>query len=59
MEKCDSPVFQRSEVHVEHENMKNVTHLRERKRRRAVWREFQHNTGINSDPIQVLNSSAF
>ncbi|XP_056594788.1 uncharacterized protein ofcc1 [Triplophysa dalaica] len=38
MEKCDSPAFQRSEVHVEHENMKNVTHLRERKRRRAVWR---------------------
>ncbi|XP_073719869.1 uncharacterized protein ofcc1 isoform X1 [Misgurnus anguillicaudatus] len=50
MENFDIPVLQRSEVHEEHEKMKSATHLRERKRRRAVWR---------SHRVEPLGGSVF
>ncbi len=41
MHDSDSKEFQRSEVHEEHGRMKNVMHLRERKKRKPPWRELQ------------------
>lgn len=49
MDDSDSKEFQKSELHKEHERMKSVTHLRERKRRKAAWREYQHQTKMQMD----------
>uniref|UniRef100_A0A9J8CXE9 Uncharacterized protein n=1 Tax=Cyprinus carpio carpio TaxID=630221 RepID=A0A9J8CXE9_CYPCA len=38
MHDSDSKEFRRSEAHEEHGRMKNVMHLRERKRRKPAWR---------------------
>ncbi|XP_051542731.1 uncharacterized protein ofcc1 [Myxocyprinus asiaticus] len=38
MEDIDSAEFHRAHEHEEHEKMKSMTHLRERKRRKPVWR---------------------
>lgn len=43
MHESVSKEIQTSEVHEEHGRMKNVMHLRERKRRKPAWRELQMN----------------
>ncbi len=43
MHESDSKEIQSSVVHEEHGRMKNVMHLRERKRRKPAWRELKMN----------------
>ncbi|XP_050954770.1 uncharacterized protein ofcc1 [Labeo rohita] len=50
MHDSDSKEFQTSEIHEEHEKMKSVMHLRERKRRKPAWR---------SHRVEPLGGSAY